>query len=63
MPEPVKENYLISILYQMDGNIYVTLAPYFNKVIKTKFLTNKLPYQFDLVNTIVNYCLQSYLCQ
>lgn len=33
MPEPVKENYLISILYQMDGNTYVTLSPYFSKVI------------------------------
>lgn len=33
MPEPVKENYLVSILYQMDGNTYVTLSPYFAKVI------------------------------
>lgn len=38
LPEPVKENYLISILYQMDGNTYVTLAPYFSKVIFNSIL-------------------------
>jgi len=36
MNEPIKENYLISILYQMDGNTYVTLTPYFSKVIFIK---------------------------
>lgn len=34
--EQIKENYLISILYQMDGNTYVTLSPYFSKVCSIK---------------------------
>ncbi|XP_050420718.1 MMS19 nucleotide excision repair protein homolog isoform X2 [Adelges cooleyi] len=31
LPEPIKENYLLSILYQMEGLSYVTLSPYFSK--------------------------------
>lgn len=50
LPEPVKENYLISILYQMDGNTYVTLSPYFPKI---------LPLLLQLLSPEHVYVLQS----
>ncbi|VVC36254.1 Hypothetical protein CINCED_3A000120 [Cinara cedri] len=50
MPEPIKENYLICILYQMDGNSYVTLAPYFSKI---------LPVLLQLLSPDQVYVLQS----
>uniref|UniRef100_A0A2S2PNB9 MMS19 nucleotide excision repair protein n=1 Tax=Schizaphis graminum TaxID=13262 RepID=A0A2S2PNB9_SCHGA len=50
MPEPIKENYLISILYQMDGNTYVTLSPYFSKI---------LPLLLQLLSPEQDYVLQS----
>lgn len=37
MPESIKENFLICILYQMDGNTSLTLAPYFSKVISSRY--------------------------
>ncbi|CAI6343774.1 unnamed protein product [Macrosiphum euphorbiae] len=49
-PESVKENYLISILYQMDGNSYVTLSPYFSKI---------LPLLLQLLSPEEVYVLQS----
>lgn len=49
-PESVKENYLISILYQMDGNTYVTLSPYFSKI---------LPLLLQLLSPEQVYVLQS----
>ncbi|KAL4121874.1 hypothetical protein QTP88_014296 [Uroleucon formosanum] len=48
--ESVKENYLISILYQMDGNTYVTLSPYFSKI---------LPLLLQLLSPEQVYVLQS----
>jgi len=49
-PEPINENYLISILYQMNGNNYVTLTPYFSKI---------LPVLLQLLSPEQIYVLQS----